>query len=102
MPGKNGGHKRATPYTVDPARTASHAGKDEKEQNCVSRVKDDVCDMMATGVCPPKLDVEHVGQPRNRVPVAGVKTDECRCYVAMRKSSEHARIIRNVIIIIIV
>ena len=58
--------KRAAPQ--EPRHPPQH---EEKQDRCC-RVEEDIGEVMAAGIQPVKLAVEHVGEPGQRMPVADV------------------------------
>ena len=70
MNGKNGGHKSAPPVR------AGHISQEQKQQNGRRCVKNEVRKMVTTGVQSVDLEIQHVGNSGQRVPVGRVKMSE--------------------------
>ena len=63
MDGEYGGHESARP---EPAR---HPPQDQKQQDRRRGVQQHIGEMVSPGLQPVNLAVQHVGHPRQRVPV---------------------------------
>ena len=69
----NGENRRHESARAGPAR---HANENEEEQCGIERMQDQVRRMMAGRVRPVALNIQHVRQPRQRVPIRRVKRGE--------------------------
>jgi hypothetical protein len=63
-------HKHAWPETF------CHSGQEDKQQNGIYNMKQDVNKMMCGGAAGKQSVIELMGQPRQRVPVGGVTGGE--------------------------
>jgi len=54
-----------------------HPVKNEKEQQCICNVEQEIGQMMPSRVQPKELNVEHVGHPCHGMPVWGMTGREC-------------------------
>ena len=70
MPGKQRGDKRGRP------QRARQAPEQRQQQNHVGGVKQDVDDVMCAGVETEQFAIQHVRQPGQRMPIAGVAAAE--------------------------
>ena len=96
MPGKDPGHERARP-----ARTR-HAVEDEEKQDGVGRVNENARQMVAAGLRSPELDIQHVGKPGDRMPVADMKLFKSPHHTVWRKTTKDMRILRDVEVVVVV
>ena len=69
MKGEEGRHECASPASP------RQGLQDEKQQCRIEQVKEEIDEVMKAGVKAEKADIEHVGEPRQRVPV---RRGECR------------------------
>jgi hypothetical protein len=69
--GKQSRHEGALPGRF------GHPVKNEKEQQRIGNVKQEIGQMMPSGFQPKELNVEHVGHPGQRMPVCGITGREC-------------------------
>jgi hypothetical protein len=58
--------------------------------------------VMSPGFQPEQLTVQHVGQPRHRMPVGGVATSQCPPGVCPGQPTGHVRVIQHIHIVIVV
>ena len=61
---EQGRHHRAAP-----GRTR-HALQEQEQHNRVGQVEEQADEVMPAGIQPEELDIQHVGNPRQRMPVA--------------------------------
>ncbi len=67
---EHSGHEGTRP------KIAGHPPQNQKEDDCRGHVKQDVAEVMSPGRQPVKLAIQHVGEPSERVPVAGMAAGE--------------------------
>jgi len=77
-----------------------HPVQDEKEQERIGRVKEKTHPVMAPRVHSEEGHVQQVGNPRDRVPVAGMGRDEGPGETSRREPPSDMRVLRDVLFII--
>ena len=93
--GKEGAYHGTSP---DRSR---HPRQDEKEQKGIADMKEQIVEMVPLGVQPIKLAVQHVGNPRQRVPVAGMGRSKGPPNTIRGQARTHMGILNDVFIIVI-
>ena len=66
MQGKEGSHQRAAPEGT------GHSVEEQKEENRIREVEAEAGEMMAGWLQTVELGIQHVGEPRQRMPVGSV------------------------------
>src|ERR1035441_7659466 len=94
MKGKERSHQGAAP------KRARQALKQSEEQEGVGGVKEQAGDVMAEGLQPVKLAVQHVRQPRQRMPIRSVSARESPPHALPPQSRLHPWIVGEVIRIV--
>src|SRR5262249_31611011 len=74
--------------------------KEAEEQQCVGHMKTDVDEMVSPGLQAKELAIQHVGYPRQRVPVAGVVLGERPKESAAAEASFDVVVFGNVVEIV--
>src|SRR2546421_11735828 len=70
MQAKERSHKSTAPHG------SRHLPQHQEEQQSLRRMKNDIGNMVGARLCSEELAVQHVGYPRQRVPVRRVKSFE--------------------------
>src|SRR5438132_14156783 len=78
-------------------RCSGHAAQNQKQENCVCCMEYPAHQMMKPGIRSKQLAVEHVGKPRQWMPIAGVIGGESPDYVGPSKPCLDVRVLINVI-----
>jgi hypothetical protein len=88
----------------DEARSSGsgHRREDDEQHGGVRGVERGVHEVVGAGVEPEELDVEHVGEPRERVPVEGVEGRPGPEEPLPREALEDHRVLRHVHVVVVV
>ena len=90
MPREQRRDRRARP------RSARHTQQREKQQHGIRRVQQDVNEMLWAGTRAEQLPVEHVREPRERMPVRGVAAAERPGDAGRRDAAGQMRVVNHV------
>ncbi len=96
MEGEEGGHEGAWP------EGAGHPVEDQEQQDRIDDVKEDIDQMVPSGFQPEELNVQHVGKPGQRVPVAGMGGGEGPGDALETQPRPNMRILGHIIYVIVV
>ena len=91
MQRKERGHQGAAP------ERARQALEQPEQQQAVDDVQQQTRDVVAAGPEPVNLAVQHVRQPRQRMPIAGVHTRERPLDASQRQASLDARVAADIV-----
>src|SRR4051812_35137554 len=94
MNGKNNGHEGAPP------QRASHLMQDLEEEDRGGSMNQDAGEMMAAWIQAIQLAVQHMGKPRDGVPVGRMDVRECPPDSLDRQASGDLRVLKDIDVVI--
>jgi len=85
-----------------PPRPARHTQQREKQQHGIRRVQQDVNEMLRAGTRAEQLPVEHVREPRERMPVRGVAAAERPRDAGRHDAAGQMRVVNHVLVVVVI
>jgi hypothetical protein len=77
-----------------------HPVQDQEEQQCICQMEEQADQVMTRRVHPEDLDIQLMGKPCQRVPVAGMGRGESPGQIACREAPSHVGVLGDVLFIV--